>query len=388
MFIALPNAVLRTIQKLNDAGFEAYVVGGCVRDSLLGKTPVDWDITTSAVPTELQDVFSDCRTIETGLKHGTLTVLVDEMPLEITTFRIDGSYTDGRHPDSVSFTRSLAEDLRRRDFTINAMAYHPFIGVVDLYGGQADLSAGIIRCVGEAQLRFEEDALRILRALRFAATLGFAVDVDTEYALRLLSPTLLRVASERLLVELSKLLCGCNAARIVKDYWDVLSVILPHVPMSIDVSNIDAVPNKAHVRFAALFYCAGMSAAVAESAMKHLRADTLTIRYIKSLIDCKEWPIATDADLLRLLNRLGEEWIFDYLALRGADASIIDQVQQLLDDGVCYKVSMLAVNGNDIIQCGIPAGPAVGQCLQMILDAVIDGKCSNTKEAILKYIVK
>ena len=214
--IDLPVAVSSAIQKLNSAGFEAYAVGGCIRDSLLEYQPDDWDITTSATPSEMQAVFAEYRTVETGLQHGTLMVLLDGMSLEITTYRVDGTYSDGRHPDGVSFTRALSEDLRRRDFTINAMAYHPKTGLVDLYDGQADLAAAIIRCVGEPYRRFEEDALRILRALRFSSTLGFAMDDATAQALRALSSTLTKVSVERITTEFVKLLCGKDAENVLR----------------------------------------------------------------------------------------------------------------------------------------------------------------------------
>lgn len=193
MDIMLPDAVLHALVLLNTSGYDAYIVGGCVRDSMLGFEPDDWDIATSATPDEIKEVFRDYRIMNYGLQHGTLSIVVMDLILEITTFRMEGEYSDGRHPDTVQFTRSLHEDLRRRDFTVNAMAYHPFEGVIDLYHGQEDLANGIIRCVGEPEKRFGEDALRILRALRFAAVLDFEIEPRTEAALVKLASTLSRI---------------------------------------------------------------------------------------------------------------------------------------------------------------------------------------------------
>ena len=225
----LPPAVSSLIARLNEAGFSAYAVGGCVRDTLLSKVPHDWDLCTSARPEQMLEVFRGEHVVETGLKHGTLTVVLDHVPYEITTFRTDGVYTDHRHPDSVTFVSDVAGDLARRDFTVNAMAYAPREGLVDLFGGREDLQKKIIRCVGVPAERFEEDALRILRALRFASVYDFTVDPETDKALRLLAPTLKKVAAERIRVELLKLLCGAGAGRILRTYPDVLAVVIPEI---------------------------------------------------------------------------------------------------------------------------------------------------------------
>lgn len=386
MFTTLPDAVLLAIQKLNDAGYEAFVVGGCVRDSLLGNTPLDWDITTSATPAQMQAVFTGFRTVETGLQHGTLTVLIEDMPLEITTYRIDGKYLDGRHPESVLFTHSLAEDLRRRDFTINAMAYHPAVGIVDPYDGQSDLSRRTIRCVGIAEQRFTEDSLRILRALRFASTLGFEIEPYTDSALRALSPTLTRVAIERITGEFRKLLCGCDAHRIVDDYADVLAVILPEIRNIHSTHLLQSLSAKTHVRLSALFYAMDATAETAEDILRRLRMDTHTIHQVRTLLSCKDWPMHSDADLLHLLNRTGESGIADYLRLREADETVLDRVEHLLRENRCYKIAMLQVSGDDLIHAGIVAGPQVGRLLQTLLDAVITGQCENRKTDLLKFI--
>ena len=227
--LTIPAGADFILRRLMENGFDAYVVGGCVRDSLLGLFPHDWDICTSARPEQMQAVFADCRVIETGLKHGTLTVLRDRIPYEVTTFRVDGGYTDHRHPDNVSFVSNVVDDLARRDFTVNAMAWNPQTGLVDAFHGQEDLRAGIIRAVGDPKTRFTEDALRILRALRFASVYGFRIDDATSQAAHDLRHTLTDVAAERIRVELAKLLCGQGAADILRAYPDVLFVLLPQL---------------------------------------------------------------------------------------------------------------------------------------------------------------
>ena len=389
MLKTLPDAVLHAILTLNDAGFEAYVVGGCVRDSLMGKIPEDWDITTSATPDELQVVFGEYRCIKTGLQHGTVTVLIDGMPLEITTYRVDGDYSDGRHPDTVAFTRCLSEDLRRRDFTINAMAYHPVIGLVDRYDGHADIQGGIIRCVGEPERRFGEDALRILRALRFASVLGFSIDTNTAVALKALSPTLHRVSAERIAVEFKKLLCGKNVVEILHTYRDVIAIFCPEIAARNDfhlLSNVSPIPRS---RLAALFYSAGVSPQKAETALRRLRMDNQTIRDVSLLLTDQTKSLYTaESYALHLLNRLGPELVYDYLAIHGADACTIRLVDRLLEEDACYRVSMLAVTGDDVMAAGVDAGPEVGRILQKLLDAVMEGVCANRKEDLLSYVEK
>ena len=229
MKIQLPSPVEQAIGRLNAAGYEAYAVGGCVRDSLMNRTPNDWDITTSATPEQTRAVFDGVSVIETGIRHGTVTVLLDGQPLDITTYRIDGSYSDSRHPDEVRFTASLKEDLARRDFTVNALAYHPNAGIVDCFGGVEDLTQNIIRCVGEPDKRFTEDALRVMRGVRFASQLSFSLEPATEISLRKHAPLLQKVAAERLRVELMKLLCGPQVLKILLDFPHVLGQLIPEL---------------------------------------------------------------------------------------------------------------------------------------------------------------
>ena len=229
MNLPLSPGAAKALALLQAAGYEAWIVGGCVRDALLGLPPKDYDLTTSALPEETQRVFAAYPRIETGLRHGTVTVLLEGEPLEITTYRVDGAYSDARHPDGVTFTRSLRQDAARRDFTINAMAYAPGWGLQDFFGGQADLARGILRAVGAAEKRFREDALRILRALRFASVLDFTLEGETARAARACAPLLAAVSAERVSGELGKLLCGKAAGRVLRDYPDVLGVVLPEI---------------------------------------------------------------------------------------------------------------------------------------------------------------
>ena len=273
MNLPLSPGAAKALALLQAAGYEAWIVGGCVRDALLGLPPKDYDLTPSALPEETQRVFAAYPRIETGLRHGTVTVLLEGEPLEITTYRVDGVYSDARHPDGVTFTRSLRQDAARRDFTINAMAYAPGQGLQDFFGGQADLAQGTIRAVGRAETRFHEDALRILRALRFASVLDFTLEGETARAARACAPLLAAVSAERVSGELGKLLCGKAAGRVLRDYPDVLGVVLPEIlPMvGLDHRNphhcydvwthtavaVDHVPPELPLRLAMLFHDIG-----------------------------------------------------------------------------------------------------------------------------------
>ena len=388
MNIALPSFVQSALSLLIQAGFEAYVVGGCVRDSLMGQEPADWDITTSALPTEIIDVFSEYPTINTGLQHGTITVIVEDAPLEITTYRVDGQYVDGRHPAFVTFTSLLTEDLKRRDFTINAMAYHPDAGLIDPFNGQADIQARTIRCVGEPMERFSEDALRILRALRFSAVLGFAIDEKTAMAIHRLADTLCCVSIERITAECKRLICGKNVDEILRNYGDVFTVFLPEIADSFGTLSLSKVPAVPYARLATLFYHSNAGTDTVESALRRLRLDTQTIGNVKCLLSVpKMQEFAGDAYLLRLLHHLGPKLIFDYFAILDTDERLIERTRQLLVENVCYRIAMLAVTGDDLLSVGISPGPDIGNTLLDLLYAVIDNKCLNEKEALLQYAI-
>lgn len=430
----LPNPVTEALSLLEKAGFEAFVVGGCVRDTLLGKAPNDWDITTSALPEQILTVFSRYNTIPTGLKHGTITVVVDGTPLEITTYRVDGDYSDNRHPDKVEFTSKLRDDLCRRDFTVNAMAYHPNLGMVDHFSGLADLAAGRIVCVGDPQQRFTEDALRILRALRFSATLDFPIEKVTADAARSLAPLLRRVSAERTAEELKKLLCGKGVRRVLLEFRDILAVVLPELQATFDlqqanpyhhltvyehtVETVASSPSDPILRWTMLFHDCGkpacytrdlqgvdhfrghpaISAALAEQAMSRLRLDKHTITAVKALIMHHDDTLPLkDSVLLRLLNRLGPELSHDLVDVQRADVlgqhpdkrdrlEFLDQVDirlQELARSSCYTLATLNVNGDDLQQLGFRPGRTMGDTLYRLLDEVMDGHLPNERTALL-----
>ncbi len=434
--MTLPASVALALSLLDECGYEAYVVGGCVRDALMGKTPDDYDVCSSATPKEVEQVFRNYRVLETGLKHGTVTVLLDKMPLEITTFRTESGYSDGRHPDSVSFTRALADDLSRRDFTVNAMAYSPKTGLVDLYGGRRDIADTTLRCVGDPALRFTEDALRILRALRFASVLKFTIEPATADAVRALAPRLSVISAERIAVELKKALLGDGFADILLAFPSVFTEFLPELAPCIgyDQNNphhdfdllthlsktVLNLPKDPILRLAGLLHDIGkpstrsadgegishyyghasVSADMAEAIMKRLKfsnADTervvKLIRYHDGVID------ETEKAVKRRLNQLGPELFFDLLALQRADhasqtrdpAFRRDHTEQLFRIGhdviskeECLTQKQLAVNGFDMIDLGLE-GKEVGKMLNLLLDAVLGDDVENERSSLLDY---
>ena len=443
----LPRTVENLIARLEQAGYSAYAVGGCVRDSLLSLQPHDWDLCTSALPEQMLEVFRGEHVAETGLKHGTLTVIVGHVPYEITTFRTDGNYTDHRHPDSVSFVKDVAGDLSRRDFTVNAMAYSARTGLVDLFGGQEDLARRVIRCVGVPRERFREDALRILRALRFASVFDFSLDPETEEALRALAPTLKNVAAERIREELLKLLCGPGAGRILRAFPDVLSVIIPDLRPMIGydqrnhhhhfdlwehtVQTVENVPAEPDLRLAMLLHDTGkpavrvlddkgeahyrghqaVSAEIADRVTEALRCDRETRDRVILLVRNHDIRMRTESGavnldrsfLLRRLNRFGEKDLRALIRIHRADriatgyssreredrrmAERMDALDALLAEHPCFTLRDLAVNGRDMQALGL-RGPDVGSALQQLLEAVMDGKVSNEKDALNEFVTK
>ncbi len=433
----LPGYVQSALDMLHAKGFEAYIVGGCVRDMLLGKKPNDYDMTTSALPAETEEVFSSCPVIKTGIKHGTVTVMMDSQPLEITTYRVDGSYNDSRHPESVSFTRSLKEDSARRDFTINAMAYSPQDGVKDYHGGQADLKAGIIRSVGDAKLRFNEDALRIIRAIRFASQLGFKIEQQTEKAAFELSYLLKEVSAERLRDELIKLLCGKDAKRVIIKHVRILAQIIPELAAmeGFDQRNIhhiydvlthsavavENVPPTPELRMAALLHDIGKpvsftvdekgtghfyghakeSTRMADEILTRLRFSNASKQRIVTLVKWHDVPIsADDKSVKKALGKFGVEVFFDLTALKRADnlaqsplyhqrqeeiAKLEETAKRVIEQEQCFSLKDLAVNGSDLIALGIPRGETIGKTLNSLLRAVIEEKVPNEKEALCAF---
>lgn len=435
MTMDMPKNVDIAINLLQSAGFEAYAVGGCVRDSLLGKTPNDWDITTSAKPEDMKSVFADFHCIDTGIKHGTVTVVIDGEPLEITTFRLDGEYEDNRHPKSVTFTSDLGADLGRRDFTVNAMAYSKMTGTVDLFGGQNDLKNGIIRCVGDPDRRFNEDALRILRALRFASALDFEIEEKTAQSLLKNRALLGNISEERIAKELLKLVCGKGAKRILTDFAPVLFEILPELqPMYknshdnphhcydiyehtlIAVESIDPEPT---LRFAMLLHDCGkpavkkfdengvahfyghqrISAEISAQILARLKVSNKFRDEILFLVSNHDrWELYENTEKMpRYLSKFGLDGVLKLLKVMRADVLAqspeyryrLDQIadaeeiaKNLAAQKPCLSLSELQINGRTLMDIGIPQGRKLGAVLAQLLDEVIDGVTKNTQEAL------
>ena len=393
MHIEMPEPVSMIIDRLHDAGFEAYSVGGCVRDALLSRTPCDWDITTSATPDLIKKIFR--RTVDTGIKHGTVTVLVRSESFEVTTYRVDGRYLDGRHPESVSFTRSLSEDLLRRDFTINAMAYNYDSGLVDPYGGEQDLKAGVIRCVGDPEARFGEDALRMLRAIRFAACLSFRIEDRTMAAIKKLAPSISVVSPERICAELDKLLTGSGPTLISLLYETGLArVVMPQLVTLFEtqgpeklLASLSASKADRVVRWSVLTHYTGSAVEI----MRGLRFDNKTTDSVRTLTSHTDASVKdlSRPELKRIMGTIGTELLpswFDFLdALHGAGFSDRqrDTARDILEKKECFLLSDLTVTGREVIAVGCPPGVTVGRVLAAILDRVIEDPGLNEKNTLL-----
>ena len=406
MKLTLDPGAAALLDTLHAAGYAAYAVGGCVRDSLLGRTAHDWDLCTSALPQQVMELFGAEQCIPTGLQHGTVTVKYGGQLYETTTFRTEGSYTDGRHPDAVQFVPDVREDLARRDFTINAMAYNEAEGLVDPFGGQTDLQNGLLRAVGEPQQRFTEDALRILRLYRFAARFGFVLDAATARAARQLAPHLDCISAERIQEELAKLLTAPQPGAYLEPA--VLAVVLPELtPAALDAAKpvVDACPageKNLPVRWAALLGALGE--ADTRRVLKRLRCSNACIEETAVLVRetagegvCRSFSEEKasahpgDIHIRQLLGRYGLCTVERLCALCAAlqpqnasDCALAAQrARQLEADGVCCRVSQLAVNGRDLMTAGIPAGPALRRVLEALLDGVIRAEYPNEKPALL-----
>ena len=431
----LPEHAARAIARLEAAGFEAWAVGGCVRDSLRGAAPHDWDLCTAARPEQMQAVFAGERVLETGLKHGTLTLLTDGGPLEITTFRTDGGYSDGRHPDGVRFVGHIADDLARRDFTVGAMAWHPERGLYDPFGGQTDLQNGVLRAVGDPDTRFQEDALRILRAVRFASQLGFSVEPETAAAMRRQAARLDCIAAERIREELTGMLCGRFVQRALMEFADVIGCVLPEVtPMfgcaqqnphhlydvwEHSVRATGQVPAEPVLRWSMLLHDCGkpacktvdgngvghfyghpkVSREIAAQITRRLRFSGEDSARILLLVEQHDRPLGdTDKLVRRRLSRIGEGRFRDLLAIKKGDAvgqgthpediawlyDMETRLNRILAADACLSLRQLTVNGNDMVSLGL-SGPAVGEMLRALLDAVIDEQADNTRDALLAF---
>ena len=436
---SVPSYILVALDALKEKGYEAFVVGGAVRDTLRGAPVHDYDVTTSASPDEIKSVFSGFRTVDTGIQHGTVTVLVEREPVEITTYRIDGEYTDKRHPTGVTFTKSLKEDAARRDFTVNAMAYHPSLGVKDFFGGQEDLAAHIIRTVGDPERRFSEDALRILRALRFASTLDFSIEEGTLFAMRKLKDGLLSISPERVREELLKLLCGTAAERVLREFKDIIATVLPEILPTFDLDQknhhhafdlwehtvraVGAVKATPVLRLAALLHDLGKpscftvgedgeghfyghakaSEEIADRILSRLRFDNKTRDAVLLLIRQHDTvPAPKTRQFARLRSRHGDEFLFDWLALVRADReaqmpSLSPEKEDALTEAEAaakalvaseerISLKTLAIGGEDLKKCGVAPGKDMGALLSRALDGVLDGKVKNERDALLSFL--
>lgn len=438
--ILLPEKVRYIINRITQAGYEAYAVGGCVRDSILGRTPDDWDITTSASPCQVKRLFE--RTLDTGLKHGTVTVMLDKEGFEVTTYRIDGNYEDGRHPKEVTFTASLLEDLKRRDFTVNAMAYNDQASLVDAFDGIKDLRAGIIRCVGSPRERFSEDALRMLRAIRFSAQLGYRIEPQTQKAIEELAPNLRLVSAERIQAELVKLVTSPHPENLRTAYQTgVTKIIMPEFDSCMETaqnnphhcysvgehilkSMQEIAPDKV-LRLAMLFHDIGkprtqttdekgihhfhghpaLSAEMARCILKRLKFDNYTVSMVTNLVKYHDQKVLpTPRYVRRAVMEIGED-IFPLLYdIKLADLraqscfqrtekeesleAIYQVYRQIMKEGQCVGLKTLAVSGRDLIdQAGMKPGREIGETLQKLLDMVIDNPSLNARETLLKIVM-
>jgi tRNA nucleotidyltransferase (CCA-adding enzyme) len=430
----LPIYIQKILSALENSGFEAYVVGGCVRDSLMGIEPHDCDITTSALPEQTERVFGGCKVIETGIKHGTVTVLCEGNPVEITTFRTDGQYLDGRHPESVSFTRSLSEDLSRRDFTVNGIAFSPKSGYCDLFGGREDIRRGIIRCIGDPDKRFNEDALRIMRALRFAAVLGFEIEERTSEAVRENRHLLEKVSAERIFEELKKLLCGKNAERVLTEFPEVFAEIIPELAPEIGYEQgskyhdstlwvhsaraVGAAESSEALRLAMLLHDIGkpacksadengechyyghaaVSAEMSDGILRRLKCSNALRERVCGIIRYHDMPIElSDKFIRRQLSRRGDLFgdillahIADDSAKKPECAERIPMYRQAIEAAArisaekpCLTAKSLAVDGNDL-RAIVEPSPKMGAILKQLLDEVIDGSLPNEKPALIE----
>lgn len=436
--IQIPEYALDVVERLEKFGYSAYVVGGCVRDSLMGRTPQDWDVCTEASPEEVLSVFRRWHVIKTGLKHGTVTVMSQRQPVEVTTFRIDGEYTDNRHPDSVTFVRDVTEDLARRDFTINAMAYSPTRGLVDAFGGQEDLAAGLIRCVGEPDERFHEDGLRILRALRFASRFSFGIERETAFAVRRDRYLLENVSAERIFKELKGILIGAGAGDMLRAFPEVFATIIPQLKPMMGCAQetpyhcydvwthtsyaVQAAPADELLRLTMLLHDVAKPAChtqdedgcshfyghpekgmeLAGAVLSALKSDNDTRLKVMTLVKYHDATFPTTrAGMRRLLGRIGEEQVRRLFDVKRADHAAQSDykaaektaemraaallLEDVLEDVPAFSVRDLAVNGKDMMELGIPRGPQMGQMLEKLLAEVQEEVIPNEREALLAH---
>lgn len=431
----LPFQICEILERIENAGFNAFVVGGCVRDHLMGMTPHDFDITTSAAPKETENIFAGCRVIETGIKHGTVTVLYKGISTEITTFRIDGSYSDGRHPDSVTFSRNIEDDLSRRDFTMNGIAYNPKSGFVDPFGGEEDIRSGIIRCIGDPDKRFGEDALRVVRAMRFSADLGFTIEEQTARAMELHKKDLRKVSVERIFAELKRLILGKDVKRVLMEFSSVFAEMIPSLGAEIGYDQgskyhnstlyehtaraVEAAPATVEMRLAMLFHDIGkpacrtedengechyyghgeVSAHMTDEILRLLKCDNALRERVVEIVRYHDIPVDTSRKYIRRqLAKHGAEIFADIMSAHIADDSAkcgfcrdripkafeaIAIAKAISEEKPCLSVKMLAVSGNDLRDI-VPPSPLMGKILSKLFEEVVDEKLINERSALLK----
>ena len=430
--LRLSNGANKAIELLKANGYEAYVVGGCVRDMIMGAQAHDYDITTSATPDEMKAVFNGYTVIETGIKHGTLTFLYEKEPIEITTYRIDGDYKDSRHPESVEFTRNLKNDLSRRDFTMNALVYNEDDGIVDLVDGQSDIKNKIIRAIGDPKKRFEEDALRILRGVRFASQLGFTIEENTKKAMIECVHLLKNISKERINVEISKMLLGKNVKNVLLDNYEIIGEIIPEIKemhgfdqnnkyhiydvlehTAVSIEKIDPI---LHLRLAMLLHDTGkprtysvdengqghfyghakISTEIASGFLKEYKFDNATKEKVVELVKIHDTPIEMDKIFIKKrMNRLGKELFFDLLKVKRADnlaqspeynwTDKLDKMENLareIAEENCFTLTSLKISGADLLALGFK-GKEIGDTLNKLLDEVIEERLPNEREALI-----
>lgn len=439
MQITLPTKINNAINLLLRSGFEAYAVGGCVRDLIMGKSPLDYDITTNALPEETEKVFSEYKIIETGIKHGTVTVLFDGLPLEITTYRVDGEYKDNRHPEKVDFSRKLKDDLSRRDFTINTLCYNEKDGLVDLFDGVKDIENGIIRTVGDADKRFNEDALRIMRAIRFSSVLGFKIEEKTSGSIYKNRMLLNNISVERLREEFSKLITGKNAHKVISEYHEVIEVFIPELSSLIGCKQntpyhkydvfehtlyaLDAVDNERNLKLVMFFHDFGKpfmkttdeygtdhfkghaakSKVISYDILKKLRFDNKTVNEVSFLVGIHDMKSAKDKiSAKKMIREIGKENYLNLIKIKRADNraksnphSIDEKLENMLsfykeitDNCECCTLKQLSVNGNDLKEAGFADGIKIHSVLEKLLDNVIEDNAENKKEILIKEAKK
>lgn len=437
MKLQVPEKINDIITHFQNNGFEAYCVGGSVRDSLMGIDAYDWDITTSATPEETKALFQNEKIIDTGIKHGTISIIKDHNAIEVTTFRVDGEYNDNRHPENISFTKSLKEDTARRDFTINAIAYSHKTGLIDYYNGLDDIKNGIIRTVGEPDKRFNEDGLRIMRALRFSSTLGFVIEEETKKAIHKNKELLKNISAERLMNELVKLLLGKNVFNVLTEYPDVFSVFIPEIAPAINFEQfgkkhafdvwthichtVDTIPNDKILRLTMLLHDLGkvpthklnengdstfknhalVGGEMAKEILTRLRFDKKTIMRVSFLVAHHDFePPKSKLELKKALKELTPDDVRTLLVIKKSDRGALSEayrdissetalalnwLSEIEENNECVSLEQLMVTGNDLVKHGLK-NEAVGKALNNLLDEVIEGKVENNKKALLNHL--